>query len=87
MQSLSHPRWCVRHEDGIHHSATRSTPATDTGLTAVDAHLWQLDEPHLLAGVALAFTLGEDIDSHLLDLGQADALALLLRDLLTVART
>jgi hypothetical protein len=61
----------VRHKDGIHHSATRSTPSTDTSLTAVDAHLWQLDEPNTLAGVALAFTLGEDTDSHMLDLGQA----------------
>jgi hypothetical protein len=38
-------------------------------LSDVAAHLWQLDEQPPLVGVALSFTVGAEVDSHLLDLG------------------
>jgi hypothetical protein len=44
-------------------------------LSDVAAHLWQLDEQAPLVGVALSFTVGAEVDSHLLDLGQAGQLA------------
>lgn len=87
MRSLSHPEWCVRDEDDIHRSATHTTPSTGTGLTQVTAYLWQLDEPAPLQGVALVFTLGEEIDSHLLDLTQTTTLTAALQDLQTLAGT
>ena len=71
MESLSHPGWCVRHDDGIHHSQTLRMAATATSLSDVAAHLWQLAEQPPLVGVALSFILSAEVDSYLLDLGQA----------------
>jgi hypothetical protein len=75
MESLSHPGWCVRHDDGIHHSQTLRMTAAATSLSDVAAHLWQLDEQPPLFGIALSFTFGAEADSRLLDLGQAGQLA------------
>jgi hypothetical protein len=40
-----------------------------------------------LTGVALVFTLGEEVDSHLLDLPQTAALATVLHELQALAGT
>ena len=85
MESLSHPGWCVRHDDGIHHSRTLRMGATAKSLSDVAARLWQLDEQPPLVGVALSFTLGAEVDSHLLDLGRAGELAEVIGRLLETA--
>jgi hypothetical protein len=85
MESLSHPGWCVRDDNGIHHSETLRMAASATSLSDVAAHLWQLDEQPPLVGVALSFTVGAEVDSHLLDLGQAGQLADVLGWLLETA--